>query len=106
MFRSMSRLLLASLFVLLILGAGTRDDPSLVYNSETVKLVFDDTYTSQGIVLARIECEVMNETGVIVSTWGLTTGWTMVGPECASSYSRTSCNAAQWLVPAQDSCHG
>lgn len=81
MLRSIPRMILSLLFVLMILGAGTRDDPCLVYNTETVKVVFDDIYTSQGITLSIVECEVLSEAGIAVATWRLTSGFTLVGAE-------------------------
>ena len=79
--RSISYLLLTILFAMLVVGAGARDDPALIYNSETVRLLFDDVYTPAGVTLSRIDCEVLNEAGVLVSTWNLMSGWSVVAPD-------------------------
>lgn len=87
--RNVKYALMGLVFVLLVIGAaappipmeshaGTQADPCLVYNSETVSLVFDDTYTSAGVVLVRIDCEVLSEAGATVSNWSVVTGaWTV-----------------------------
>lgn len=85
--RLVNRMILAFVFAALILGAdapipivehaGTLADPDLVYNSETVAVMFDDNYTAAGVVIARIDAEVATNTGVLVSTFSWTTGWTI-----------------------------
>jgi hypothetical protein len=91
--RNVKYALLGLVFALLIIGAaappipfathaGTQADPALVYNSETVSLVFDDTYTSAGVRLVRIDCELLSEAGAPVSTWSVVTGaWTVANAE-------------------------
>lgn len=88
--RIATRTILAFLFVLLILGAaeppipltdhaGTQADPMLVYNSQTVGVLFDDRYTGTTVTLARVDVEVANEAGVVQTTWALTSGWFVEG---------------------------
>lgn len=87
--RHIHRALLGAFFALLVLGAdapipigshaGTQADPDLVYNSETVAVVFDDTYTPANVTLARIDVEILSEAGAAVAVWSLTTGWTLTG---------------------------
>lgn len=78
---------LAALFVLLIIGAaeppvpvtphaGTAADPWPVYNTAEVSVAFDDAYTTANIALARIDVDVLSESGAPVTTWTVTTGWT------------------------------
>jgi hypothetical protein len=85
MTRALSRLALGVFFALLVLGAesavpvvphaGTEADPDLVYNSPTVAIVWTDTYTPAGVVLARVDVEVSTSAGAYVSEWHLLDGW-------------------------------
>jgi len=79
--RSISYLLLTILFAMLVVGAGaTQSDPCLVYNTETISIVFDDVYTSAipPVILARVDVEVLSAIGAPVAMWQLTTGWSLV----------------------------
>lgn len=81
MLRSISYFLIVGLFVMLLMGAGaTQSDPCLVYNTETISIVFDDVYTSAipPVILARVDVEVLSATGAPVAMWQLTTGWSLV----------------------------
>jgi hypothetical protein len=75
------KIILALVFAMLILGAGaTQSDPCLVYNTDTVSVVFDDTYTTATppVTLVRVDAEVLSAAGAPVTVWQLTTGWTLV----------------------------
>jgi hypothetical protein len=73
--RYIPKALLALVFALLVLGAGaTRDDPAFVYNTDTVSVAFDDTYTTANVTVTRIDAEVQSEAGVVVSTWTFAAG--------------------------------
>lgn len=62
----------------IVLHAGTASDPAICYNSATVAMVFDDTYTPLGQTLVRIDCEILSASGTPVTTWTLVTGaWIM-----------------------------
>lgn len=81
MLRSISYLLIVGLFVMLLMGAGaTQSDPALVYNTDTVAVAFDDTYSTATppVTLTRIDVEVLSATGTPVAVWQLTTGWSLV----------------------------
>ena len=84
----LGKTLLGIVFALLLIGAaeppipieqhaGTQADPCLVYNSETLSIAFDDTYTAANMRLVRIDCEVLSEAGTAVAVWTVTTGWTV-----------------------------
>ena len=78
--RKLQHFLLCVIFAMLVIGAGaTQSDPCLVYNSETVAVVFDDIYTTAipPITFVKIDVEVLSSSGVPVVTWQLTTGWTL-----------------------------
>ena len=88
--RTIPRVLLAAFFVLLILGAaepaipitdhaGTQADPMLAYNTETLGLSFNDTYTAANVTLARIDVEILDAQGANVAAWAITTGWFLEG---------------------------
>lgn len=80
--RNLPHALLALVFALLVLGAGaTQSDPAFVYNTDTVSVAFDDTYTTATppVMLSRIDVEVLSEAGAPVSVWTVTnTGWVVV----------------------------
>ena len=81
MLRSISYLLIVGLFVMLLMGAGaTQADPALVYNTDTVAVVFDDTYTTATppVTIVRIDVEVLSTSGAPVAVWQLATGWSLV----------------------------
>jgi hypothetical protein len=79
--RSISYLLITILFAMLVVGAGaTQSDPALVYNTDTVAVVFDDTYTTATppVTITRIDVEFITPTGMPVAIWQLSTGWSLV----------------------------
>jgi hypothetical protein len=81
MLRPLAYLLTVILFAMLVVGAGaTQSDPALVYNTDTVAVVFDDTYTTATppVTITRIDVEFITPTGMPVAMWQLSTGWSLV----------------------------
>lgn len=78
--RRLSQALLAIVFVVLVFGAGTQDDPWRVYNTETVAIVFDDTYTATGVTLDAVDVEIAPESGTPITVWTfMPSDWTLDG---------------------------
>ena len=66
--KSLQKFLLVGILSLMILGAGeSEQDPSAVWNTPRVKFAFDDSYTMDGISLARIELEIYTTADVLVA---------------------------------------
>jgi len=66
--KSLQKFLLVGILSLMILGAGeSEQDPSAIWNTPTVKFVFDDVYTLAGISLVKIELEIYTIADVLVA---------------------------------------
>lgn len=80
----LNKMLLAALFALLVLGAGgSATDPTPVYNTDSLALVFDDSYSTATppVVITRIDAEVYAEPGTTVTqSWAFAPGQWTVAP--------------------------
>lgn len=70
MIKTMRNVLFSLLFTVTMFAAGgTQDNPSPCWQTETVRLAFDDTYTPDGIKLFVIEIQACMPDGTVYDTF-------------------------------------